>query len=375
MYLLGYQAAARATSSIYGEVGRAVPHRGRQRAAAERDRRLRRPAERQARLGDAVDHGERGRHRVDDVLDARPDADRDGRSRDPDAPVRGAAHARLLGRELRSAEEDGDHAARRRQERQAPAAVQDALVEHARVERQPLQRPRAPERLGRDARRRAAPPGILVDYSGGNVSAALKPSTPYSNIGSNPQVATYANATLGRLETLFPGISKQWNGKATLSTPFLDPNLNLAYSYWKPGQYVGVLRLRGRGAGQHPLRRRALLAGLPGLHGRRRQRRVPARRARCSPRTSRASRGRRGDVLRRDPDLQARSSGLRHGILVLAEVLLRELVDLRVGAVGRELGAAVDRDPLVGRRSGRRRSAPRAGRARGASASRGRSRC
>jgi monoamine oxidase len=91
--------------------------------------------------------------------------------------------------------------------------------------------------------------GIIVDYSGGNVSAALKPSTPYSNIASNSQVATYANATLGRLETLFPGISKQWNGKASLSTPFLDPNLNLAYSYWKPGQYVGFSGYEGLAQG------------------------------------------------------------------------------------------------------------------------------
>jgi monoamine oxidase len=91
--------------------------------------------------------------------------------------------------------------------------------------------------------------GIIVDYSGGNVSAALKPSTPYSNIGSNPQVAAYAKATLGRLETLFPGISKQWNGKASLSTPFLDPNLNLAYSYWKPGQYVGFSGYEGAAQG------------------------------------------------------------------------------------------------------------------------------
>jgi monoamine oxidase len=81
--------------------------------------------------------------------------------------------------------------------------------------------------------------GIIVDYSGGNVSAALKPPSPYSHSGDNTQISTYANATLGRLETLFPGISTQWNGKASLSTPFLDPNLNLAYSYFKPGQYVG----------------------------------------------------------------------------------------------------------------------------------------
>ena len=88
--------------------------------------------------------------------------------------------------------------------------------------------------------------GIIVDYSGGSVAAELKPSAPYSNAGSNSQVTTYAKASLGRLETLFPGISKQWNGKASLSTPFLDPNLNLAYSYWRPGQYVGFSGYEGK---------------------------------------------------------------------------------------------------------------------------------
>jgi monoamine oxidase len=38
---------------------------------------------------------------------------------------------------------------------------------------------------------------------------------------------------------VFPGITKQWTGKATLSTPFLDPLLNCSYSYFKPGQYTG----------------------------------------------------------------------------------------------------------------------------------------
>ena len=70
IYLLAYQAAPGQLPHLR-QVGRAVPHRGRQRAAAERDRRLRRPAERQARLGDAVDPREYGRHRLDVVLDAR----------------------------------------------------------------------------------------------------------------------------------------------------------------------------------------------------------------------------------------------------------------------------------------------------------------
>ena len=44
---------------------------------------------------------------------------------------------------------------------------------------------------------------------------------------------------------MFPGITKQWTGKATLSAPFLDPLLNCSYSYWKPGQYVGFSGYEG----------------------------------------------------------------------------------------------------------------------------------
>ena len=87
--------------------------------------------------------------------------------------------------------------------------------------------------------------GILVNYSGGNVANAYKPSTPYSNAAGNAQVTTYANQFLAKLEPVFPGITARWNGKATLSTPFLDPLLNCSYSYWKPGQYVGFSGYEG----------------------------------------------------------------------------------------------------------------------------------
>jgi monoamine oxidase len=87
--------------------------------------------------------------------------------------------------------------------------------------------------------------GILVDYGGGNYAGSFRPSTPYSNASTNPQVATYAKAWLKLLEPIFPGITKQWTGKATLSTPFLDPLLNCSYSYWKPGQYVGFSGYEG----------------------------------------------------------------------------------------------------------------------------------
>jgi monoamine oxidase len=87
--------------------------------------------------------------------------------------------------------------------------------------------------------------GIFVDYSGGDIAGSFKPSTPYSNAATNQQVATYAKRVLRQLEPVFPGITAQWNGKASLSTPFLDPNLKLAYSYWRVGQYTSFSGYEG----------------------------------------------------------------------------------------------------------------------------------
>jgi monoamine oxidase len=80
--------------------------------------------------------------------------------------------------------------------------------------------------------------GMLVNYTGGNVAGSLKPQTPYSNAATSSQVTTYAKAFLKQLEFVFPGISAHWNGRATLSTPFLDPLLLCSYSYWRVGQYT-----------------------------------------------------------------------------------------------------------------------------------------
>jgi monoamine oxidase len=84
-----------------------------------------------------------------------------------------------------------------------------------------------------------------VNNGGGDYAAGFQPSTPYSNATTNTQVTTYAKAWLKQLETLFPGITKQWTGKATLSAPSLDPLLRCSYSYWKPGQYVGFSGYEG----------------------------------------------------------------------------------------------------------------------------------
>ena len=91
--------------------------------------------------------------------------------------------------------------------------------------------------------------GIIVFYTGGDAAGALTPSTPYSNASSNPQVTSYAQSYLAKLEAVYPGISSLWNGKATLSTPFRDPNLNCSYAYWRVGQYTSFAGYEGAAQG------------------------------------------------------------------------------------------------------------------------------
>ena len=87
--------------------------------------------------------------------------------------------------------------------------------------------------------------GIIVNYTGGDVAGAFTSPTPYSNAADNPKVAAYARAFLKQFETVFPGISNKWNGKATLSVPLLDPNLLNSYSYWRVGQYTSFSGYEG----------------------------------------------------------------------------------------------------------------------------------
>jgi monoamine oxidase len=75
--------------------------------------------------------------------------------------------------------------------------------------------------------------GILVDYTGGGVPAAA-----FSGQPTAADAATHARTFLRQIEPVFPGITAQWNGRATLDTPATDPNLRGSYSYWKVGQYT-----------------------------------------------------------------------------------------------------------------------------------------
>jgi monoamine oxidase len=70
--------------------------------------------------------------------------------------------------------------------------------------------------------------GILVDYTGGNVGASFGSGT----------LSGRAKRFLAQLEPVLPGITKQWNGRATLDYWQGYPWTLGSYSYWKVGQYT-----------------------------------------------------------------------------------------------------------------------------------------
>jgi monoamine oxidase len=94
-------------------------------------------------------------------------------------------------------------------------------------------------------RGQAGETGIIVNYTGGNTAASFKQSRPYATAGTNPQIASYAKSFLKQFDKVFPGIAGEWNGKATLSTPFRDPNLLCSYSYFRVGQYTSFAGYEG----------------------------------------------------------------------------------------------------------------------------------
>jgi monoamine oxidase len=71
--------------------------------------------------------------------------------------------------------------------------------------------------------------GILVDYTGGTIGASFGSGTP----------TTRAQQFLGQIEPVLPGISAQWNGRATIDFWTGYPWTRGSYSYWKVGQYTG----------------------------------------------------------------------------------------------------------------------------------------
>lgn len=88
--------------------------------------------------------------------------------------------------------------------------------------------------------------GILLQYAGGNSAGSFKPPTPFSDQTSS-YVRSAATTFLAQIEPVFPGLTAQWNGRATLSAWPTNPYSYGAYSYWPKGYchlYAGYEAMR-----------------------------------------------------------------------------------------------------------------------------------
>jgi len=87
--------------------------------------------------------------------------------------------------------------------------------------------------------------GIVVLFTGGSFGTQFKLPQPYQTVGDSPAALHAVQQFLSQLETVWPGSTQQWNGQATVSTPWSDPNLLGSYACWKVGQYTSFSGYEG----------------------------------------------------------------------------------------------------------------------------------
>jgi monoamine oxidase len=85
------------------------------------------------------------------------------------------------------------------------------------------------------SRAQAGTPGILVDYTGGDVARAQ----------SGGGAATLAAQFLAQLEPVLPGTTAEWNGLATFDDWLTNPWTLGSYSFWRVGQYTSIAGVEG----------------------------------------------------------------------------------------------------------------------------------
>lgn len=81
--------------------------------------------------------------------------------------------------------------------------------------------------------------GLLVNYTGGRIGDTFGQGTP----------ASRAQQFLARIEPVLPGLSAEWNGRATIDYWPGNPFSLGSYSFWKVGQYTRFAGVEGEREG------------------------------------------------------------------------------------------------------------------------------
>ena len=87
-------------------------------------------------------------------------------------------------------------------------------------------------------RAQAGTPGILNIYTCADVTLSMTTERAFATSSQQPAVVADAQTFLAKVETVFPGLSAQWNGRATQTLPHLSRFFRNSYSFYRPGQYT-----------------------------------------------------------------------------------------------------------------------------------------
>ncbi len=82
--------------------------------------------------------------------------------------------------------------------------------------------------------------GIIEGFTAGTAGLIDTPSTPYVTAAESPAVGRHVQRFFTQLDEIWPGVSRQWNGKATFGNVQVDPNIQASYSCWLLGQYTSI---------------------------------------------------------------------------------------------------------------------------------------
>ncbi|MDP9017749.1 MAG: FAD-dependent oxidoreductase [Candidatus Eremiobacteraeota bacterium] len=82
--------------------------------------------------------------------------------------------------------------------------------------------------------------GILEKFTGPPAGMLDTPMEPYAKIDDSPAVKRHVKEFLEKLEHVWPGVARSWNGKATMGNAQADPNTLASYSSWLVGQYTTI---------------------------------------------------------------------------------------------------------------------------------------
>ena len=82
--------------------------------------------------------------------------------------------------------------------------------------------------------------GLIEVFTGAGAAMLDTPPQPYAYVQNSPAVRRHVKSFFGQLDDIWPGVSTQWNGKATFGNAQADPNILASYSCWLVGQCTTV---------------------------------------------------------------------------------------------------------------------------------------